>query len=98
MSIESETEYAMCWFDQEQWEELSQVDPEGVDDSYEKWKEGANKAISNFISNGQKVKKISIKTADLVKWCKDKGQAPNSASRSEYVVMLAQLRNDNKKT
>ncbi len=98
MSTENEIEFALCWFDQEQWEKLAQVDPDGVDDSYEEWKKGANKAISNFISNGQKVRKISIKTADLVKWCEEKGLSPNSSTRSEYVAMLAQRRNENKKT
>jgi len=98
MSTDNEVVFAFCWFDQEQWDKLSQVDPEGVDASYEEWKKSANKAISNFVSNGQKVRKISIKTAELVKWCQEKGQAPNSGSRSEYAAMLSQKRDENKKT
>ncbi len=94
MSTENKIEFALCWFDQEEWEKLAQVDPDGVDNSYEEWKKGANKAISN----GQKVRKISIKIADLVKWCEENGKSPNSSSRSEYVAMLAQRRNENKKT
>jgi len=98
MNTEQEIEIAFCWFDREQWEQLALVDPEGVDNSYEEWKKGANKAISNFILNGQKLRKISIKTTELVKWCQEKDQAPNSSARSEYAAIVAQQRNDRKKT
>ncbi len=98
MSTENKIEIALCWFDREQWEQLALVDPEGVDNSYEEWKQGANKAVSNFIANDQKLRKISINTAELVKWCQEKDQAPNSSARSEYAAMVAQKRNDNKKT
>ena len=98
MSAENEMVIALCWFDREQWEQLALVDPEGVDNSYEDWKKGANRAFSNLTANGQKLRKISIRTSDLIKWCQENDQEPNSSARSKYAAMVAQKRYDKKRT
>lgn len=88
MDSEDNVEFAFCWFDKEQWTLLSEIDPDGVDDSYEKWRNNANKAITELESNKQVVKKVSIKISQLQQWCKDNGLEPNSASRAKYAVEL----------
>jgi hypothetical protein len=93
MNEENKIIYTFCWFDEEQWNSLSKLDPNGVDDSYSKWRNNANKAITELEDNGQSVKKISIKTSELEKWCKERNQEPNGKSRSEYAASLAQARN-----
>ena len=61
MNNEEEIEIALCWFDEEQWSLLSEIDPNGVDSSYEEWRRNASKAFSEFMASGQKVRKVSIK-------------------------------------
>jgi len=94
MNKENEIIYTFCWFDEEQWELLSKLDPKGTDDSYSQWRNNANNAISDLKDNGQNVKKISIKTLELEKWCKERNLEPNGKSRSEYASFLAQARNE----
>ena len=98
MHTKDETVLAFCWFDKEQWELLAKIDPEGVDDSYEEWRKSATKAISNLTANGLEVTKISIKTAELQKWCQENDREPNSSSRSEYAALIARNRYEDRKT
>jgi hypothetical protein len=98
MDTDKDIHLSLCWFDKEQWEHLAKIDPDGVDDSYEEWRKEANKAISNFAANGQKVEKVSIKVAELQEWCKNKGIAPNSSARAEFAAMLSQKRHEKKQT
>jgi hypothetical protein len=91
---EDDTVYTLCWFDEEQWTLLSQIDPDGVDESYTEWKNGANKAYSELLDNGLKAQKISIKITKLQKWCQERGIDPNSKSRAEYVAHLAKKRHE----
>lgn len=87
---------AICWFDKEQWELLSKIDPDGVDDSYEEWRASANKVISNLSKKGLNVVKVSIKVAELQDWCNSKGVKVNSSSRAEFAAMVAQQRHEHK--
>ena len=96
MDTDKDIQFSLCWFDKEQWELLAKIDPEGVDDSYEEWRKNANKAISDFSTNGQNLVKVSIKVAELQEWCKNKEVEPNSSSRAEFAAMLAQQRHENK--
>ena len=96
MDKNNDIQLALCWFDKVQWKLLAEIDPDGVDDSYEEWRKNANKAITNFAANGKKLVKVSIKVAELQEWCKNNGVEPNSSSRSEFAAMLAQQRHENK--
>jgi len=86
----------ICWYDKEQWELLAQLDPDGVDDTYEEWRNNAIRAISEIQSNGQKVVKISIKISEFQNWCKDQGIVPDGGARAEFAAMLAQRRSEDK--
>lgn len=87
---------SICWFDEEQWNLLSKIDPNGVDESYSIWKKSANKAYSMLIENGQKAQKISIKISKLQAWCQKRGVKPDGKSRSKYVAYLALERSEKK--
>lgn len=93
MIEDDDTIITLCWFDEEQWNLLAKEDPDGVDESYSQWRANANKAFAELKKNGLKVQKISIKISELLKWCQERGVAPNSKSRSEYVALIAQERN-----
>jgi len=98
MNNENDIALAFCWFDKEQWQLLAKIDPDGVDNSYEEWRKSANSAISKFEASGQKITKVSIKISALQKWCQERDIEPNGKSRSEFVAMLAQQRDENNKT
>jgi len=94
MNNDNEIIYTICWFDEEQWELIAKLDPNGVDDSYSQWRKNANKAFSELKENGFNVQKISVTTTELEKWCQERNVEPNSKSRSEYAAFLAQQRNE----
>ena len=98
MHTKDKTVLAFCWFDKEQWELLAKIDPDGVDDSYEEWRKSANNAISNLTANGLEVTKISVKIAELQKWCQENDCEPNSSSRSEYAALITRNRYEANKT
>lgn len=92
MIKEDDTIFTLCWFDEDQWKLLAEVDPTGVDDSYSQWRKNANKAFTELKENGLKAQKVSIKISKLLEWCHQRGIEPNSKSRSEYAAFLAQER------
>ncbi|MGB5540627.1 MAG: hypothetical protein WBO37_11095 [Gammaproteobacteria bacterium] len=96
MNNEEEYEFAFCWLDEEQWKLLAELDPDGVDDSYEAWRKNASRALSGIQASGKKVRKVSIKISRLQEWCNKKGLEPNSKARAEYVSMLAHSENGDK--
>ena len=89
MPTETDLKLSLCWYDKEQWELLAQIDPDGVDDTYEEWRKSANEAISHIEANGQSVEKISINILELQKWCREKNVEPNSDARAEFAAMLS---------
>lgn len=92
MIEDDSTIFAFCWFDEEQWTLLAKADPGGVDESYSQWRKNANKAFTELREKGLKVKKLSIKTSELLKWCQEKKVEPNSKARSEYAAFIARER------
>ncbi len=94
MNDDNKIIYTICWFDEEQWELLAKLDPNGVDDSYSEWRKNANKAFSELKENGANVQKVLVTTSELEKWCQKRKVEPNSKSRSEYAAFLAQNRNE----
>jgi hypothetical protein len=54
MSNEQDVVIAFCWFDGEQWKLFAEIDPNGVDDSYEEWRK---MLVALFQKSGQAVKR-----------------------------------------
>ncbi len=76
----------MCWFDEDQWNRLKKLDPDGTDETYDEWRKSANKAFSELRAAGQNIVKVSIKVDELLVWCEDNNCEPISSSRSEYAA------------
>lgn len=87
--------YSLAWFQPKEWHQLKAVvdDPSTLDDTYEEWRKNAENVIQEFRKNGKTVKKISIKTDELIAWCKSKYIKPDGKARSEYAALLMQKRN-----
>ena len=95
---ETDVEIGMCWFDEEQWKLLAELDPDGTDDSYEEWRREATKAVDNIRSQGHKVTKVAIRTHEFSAWCKEKALEPNSSARAEYASLLLRVKRESEKT
>jgi hypothetical protein len=92
---EKQIVYAMAWFQPEEWQYLKETidEPETLDDTYQEWRHNAESKVVELRSNGEKVKKISIKINKLLSWCELKGIKPDGKARSEYVAYLSEQRN-----
>jgi len=87
--------YGISWFQPEQWERLLEVssDRESLDNSYEEWRENANKAIHEFRAQGQKVKKVKLNLEEFLYWCNENKKETNGSARAEYVAILMENNN-----
>ena len=94
MHVDDENIYTLCWFYEEQWNLISKLDPNGVDDSYSQWRKNASKAFLELKENGMKVQKVLVRTAEFSKWCQEKNINLDSKSRAEYAVFLAEERHE----
>ena len=92
---EQDIGYFFAWFQPEEWSRLKEVvdDPSSLDDTYEQWRAGAEKAFSEYRATGVTIQKISIKVSDLLIWCESKGYKPDGKARAEYAAWLARERN-----
>ena len=92
---EQQVIYSFAWFEPDEWHKLKETveDPETLDDSYQEWRQNAENFIRELRTDGQQVKKISIKISKLLVWCKSRGLKPDSKARSAYAASLAQQRN-----
>lgn len=77
----------ILWWTPEQWEKAKQIsaDSHVFDDSYQEWKEGAEKALKNFRDLGLTVYQIDIDLDELIDWCKKKNRLLDGNARSEFV-------------
>jgi len=84
----------LAWFDRRQWKRLTEVveDRNELDDTYERWQQGALDAVQMIEREGQKVEKVHIEVESLVSWCKANGLPVNSKSRAEYVTQIMRRR------
>ena len=98
LKVQSDVEIAICWFDEEQWRLLKELDPDGTDESYEDWRYEATKAVNILRSEGSKVRKIHIHVSEFIAWCKKEGLEPVSSARAEYAAFLLRNRNEGEKT
>jgi len=87
--------YGISWFQPEQWERLIEIscDRDQLDDSYEDWRENANKAIHEFRVQGLKVKKVKLDLEKFLYWCNEEGKETNGAARAEYVAIIMKRNN-----
>lgn len=90
MDHDEKIEIGICWFDEEQWSLLKELDPDDMDDTYEDWRKSANEAFSEIRASGQKIVKVAIKINELLAWCEENNCKPVSSSRSEYAAFKLQ--------
>ncbi|WP_020403789.1 hypothetical protein [Gracilimonas tropica] len=82
----------ILWWKPKQWEKAKQIssDSHAFDETYQDWKNAAERALKNFNDLGFKVYKIEIDLDELVQWAQKKKIPLDSKARSEFVYMKVQ--------
>ena len=77
-----------AWYRPDQWELLREFAPDGdqLEDHFEEWQEGANKALRELESLGQRVEKVDINVVELVTWCNKNGRLPDGPARAAFTA------------
>ena len=97
LKMNPDIEIAVCWFDRDQWRLLKELDPDGMDDTYEEWRSQATEAVNSIRSQGGKVGKINIRASEFIKWCESEGVKPDHSARAKYGTFMLRKRKERKK-
>ena len=97
MNKDNQQIICISWFHPEQWDRLIEIseDSEALHDSYEEWRNDANKMIQQLKSAGQTIKKVKFNLEDLLLCREEKGIPVNGKSRAEYVTFVTQQKLSN---
>jgi hypothetical protein len=78
----------IAWYRPDQWNALKAFcdDRDNMDPTYEIWQEGAQKAMRQLRSAGQRVVSIDFDLDEFKMWCSANSKSPNASSRSEFTV------------
>ena len=85
----------ILWYKPEQWEKVKElsVDSDVFEDTYQEWKENADRAMMDFRQQGISVMKIEIDLDELVNWCAERKRPIDASARSEFVANKVRQRN-----
>ena len=77
-----------------QWTRLRELaaDPDKLEESYDDWLAGAQKALVQIAVTGVRARRVDVDVEALVRWCQAQGRRLDSAARAAYTAL--QLRND----
>lgn len=86
----------ILWWTPEQWERAKQIsaDSQIFDDTYQEWKESADKSFKNFRDLGYTVYKIEIDLDELIDWCNKKNIPLDGNARSGFVSGKVKTRHE----
>jgi len=79
----------IAWYRLDQWEDLKKFcdDRDELEDTYEIWRRGAEKAFRDIRRSGQSAVKIDFDLVEFKMWCSATGKRPVGASRSEFTTI-----------
>lgn len=82
----TELSIGLANYSAQNWAMLKKIadDPERLDDSYQDWLDGRDKAIRNFEELGQRVQLIDIDVTELLNWCRVEGRKLDGEARAEF--------------
>jgi hypothetical protein len=86
----------LAWYTRESWQRLRELaaDAEALDDTYEGWERGAQRALDELQATGRAVRRVPIDVDLLARWCQEHHRPLDSAARAEYVTYLLQASAD----
>lgn len=77
-----------AWYRREQWSRLRELasDRDKLDDSYDQWLAGAQKALLEMARAGISAKRVDVDVEALLRWCLAEGRPVDSAARAAFVA------------
>lgn len=90
----------VAWYRPEQWQRLREisVDKDGLEETYQEWVEGAEKAIRELRRQGVQPEKVDVNVEELLRWCQTQNIPVNGESRSDYVAVKMQSKRHEEET
>ena len=77
-----------AWYRREQWARLRELasDRDKLDNSYDEWLAGAQKALLATALAGVSAKRVDVDVDALFRWCQAEGRSVDSAARAAFVA------------
>ena len=77
-----------AWYRREQWSRLREraSDRDKLDDSYDEWLAGAQKALLEMALAGVPARRVDVDVDALFRWCEAEGRSVDSAARAAFVA------------
>ena len=87
----------IVWYTEVEWKKMKKIsiDSERLENSFQEWKEMAQKTLSNMKATGIVGEKVFIKAEEFLIWCKIHSLPVDASSRSRYVSEIMSRRNSN---
>lgn len=85
--------FALAWYSEEEYAKFKVLsdDPETWNESYDSWRENAEKAIRILMRGGANITRVPLIFSEVQQWCAMSGRENNSPARSEYAATKLQL-------
>ena len=80
------------WYTREQWQRLVALAPDraDLDDTFEEWREQAERALEELTAQGHAIRKVFVDVDDLAAWCESRGRPRDASARAEYITEQTQ--------
>ena len=78
----------VAWYERDEWNRLLEVaaDPDSLEPSYDEWKTTAESAMAKLAAAGLVVVQETVRVAELVRWCEDRGRPVDAEARAAFVT------------
>lgn len=78
----------IAWYRRDQWTQLRELasDVEKLEESYEDWLAGAQKALVQMTVAGVRAQRVDVDLDELALWCRAESRPLDSAARAAFVA------------
>jgi hypothetical protein len=78
----------IAWYQRDQWTRLRELasDADKLEESYEDWLAGAQKALVQMSVVGVRAQRVDVDLDELARWCRTEGRPLDSAARAAFVA------------
>jgi hypothetical protein len=90
----------VCWYTPEEFIKMKQAasDREVFEDTYEEWRQFAEKTMADLKKQGADPRRVFVKTDDFRRWCDKNGLPTDGSARTRYVAEILRAENNPKIT
>ncbi len=90
----------VAWYETEaDWKEIRAFafDPDHLEETYQEWLAGAEKALKEFALRGAVAEKVYLDAKTLKEWCRNSGKVNDASTRAELAAKLLKEKYEQKK-